>query len=74
MKFLKERMMSNPQYAKLREYVDAASSLAEQVTNDIKKGNKITNATVLKLSKFFSAAEKIKKEITILQEIPDERH
>jgi hypothetical protein len=63
---------NNPQYIKLRRYVDAASDLAEQVTKDVKKGSKITNDTVLKLSKFYAAAERIKKEIAILQDIPDD--
>ena len=64
--------MSNPQYFKLRQYVDAASSLADQLTKDIKNGRIINNDTVLKLSKFYAAAERIAKEIRILQEIPDE--
>jgi len=64
--------MNNPQYIKLRQYVEAASNLAEQLTKDIKEGRIINNDTVLKLSKFYAAAERIAKEIRILQEIPDE--
>lgn len=61
----------NPQHIKLRNYVDAATDLAEQLTTDLKKGDRITNDTVLKLSKFYAAAERIKREIAIFQEIPD---
>lgn len=46
----------NEAYAKLQKYVDAATDLAEGLERDIKNGKEISNDTVLRLSKFVSAA------------------
>lgn len=46
----------NETYALLQRYVDAATDLAEGVERDIKNGNTLSNDTILRLSKFVSAA------------------
>jgi hypothetical protein len=43
----------------LTKYVNAASDLAEALEVDIKKGNKISTETVLRLSKFVAAAKAV---------------
>ena len=44
----------NSEYQRLVRYVDAACILADSCANDIKKGKKYTNETVLALSKFIA--------------------
>lgn len=42
---------------KLTKYVNAATDMAEGLERDIKNGKKISNDTVLRLSKFVSASK-----------------
>ena len=48
-------MLSNTIY-QLADYVNAATDLAENLMKDLKKGDKISQNTVLALNKFKSAA------------------
>jgi hypothetical protein len=52
----------------LLKYVDAVNMLAANVALDIKKGRKISPDTVLALSRFASAAERIKALSDALEE------
>jgi hypothetical protein len=52
----------------LLKYVDAANMLAANVEMDVKKGKKISSDTVLALSQFISAANKIKSLSDALEE------
>ena len=52
----------NAEYMKLVKYVNAVADLADSVLKDIKsKDKKISNETVLALSKLTSASETIQK-------------
>lgn len=42
------------EYQRLLKYVDAACSLADAAAEDIKKGKKYTDKTILALSKFIA--------------------
>lgn len=42
------------EYQRLLKYVDSACSLADAVSEDIKKGKKYTDKTILALSKFIA--------------------
>lgn len=66
--------MSNPQYSHLKNYVNAASDLAEQVQKDITKDQIITNETIVKLSKFFAAAERFQKGLEVISTINSDQH
>ena len=52
----------------LLKYVDAANMMAVNLEVDIKKGKKISNDTVLALSKFLSAGQRIKALSDALEE------
>lgn len=55
-------MSDNPEYMKLVRYVNAATDLAEAIERDVKaKNRKVSNDTVIKLSKFTMAANLIQK-------------
>lgn len=73
--------MSNPQYITLKNFVTTATSLAEQLQKDIEASVQvsatkpvavISNETVVKLSRFYAAAEKFQKGIEVLNAINDE--
>ncbi len=52
----------SPELRQIIAYVDAASDLAEQVTADLKtKDRKVSDETVLKLSKFIAKAGAFQK-------------
>lgn len=49
----------NKAFLDLTKYVNAGADLAESIAKDIEHGNKITNETVLALSKFAIAARDV---------------
>lgn len=52
----------NPDYLKLVRYVNAATDMAEALEADIKsKSRKVSDKTILALSKFISAAHAVQK-------------
>lgn len=52
----------NESYLKLIKYVNAATDMAESLERDIKaKDRKVSNDTVLALSKFVAAANSVQK-------------
>lgn len=53
---------------KLVAYMDAATDLAEQMRQDLRKGDNYTNETVLKLSEFMQQANKLQKFLDMLHE------
>lgn len=56
-------------YMRLVRYVDAACNLAESVTADIKgsKSPKISNETVINLSKFYAASQAVQKLLDMVE-------
>ncbi len=48
-------------------YVDAASTLAESVTRDLKSA-RISNETVLHLSKFYKASKAVQELLDIVEQ------
>ena len=48
-----------PEFIKLLRFVNASADLAEGVERDIKNGKKISSDTVLRLSKYVSAAKSV---------------
>lgn len=56
-----------PDYLKLIKYVNCASELAESLQGDIKRGEKVTSNTVVKLSKFIAAAQAIQNLLDQVQ-------
>lgn len=56
------------EYIEIINYVTAASNLAEQLQGDIIKGDKISIETIVLLSKFHSAANKMSKLIDMVNQ------
>lgn len=52
---------------KLVSYMNSAANLAEQVRDDLRKGDKYSNETVLKLSQFIQESEKVSKFFDLLE-------
>lgn len=46
-------------YAKVVAYVDAAATLCEYLSKDIKNGKVVTNETVVALSRFVAATHRV---------------
>lgn len=53
---------------KLVAYMDAATDLAEQMRQDLRKGDQYSNETVLRLSEFMQQANKLQKVLDMLHE------
>lgn len=53
---------------KLVAYMDAATDLAEQMRQDLRKGDNYTNETVLKLSEFMQQAKKLQIFVDMLHQ------
>ena len=51
--------MKNANVIDLTDFIDHAVALAESLEEDIKKGDKYTSETVLRLSRFVTVAEPI---------------
>lgn len=51
---------------KLVAYMDAATELAEQMRQDLRKGDSYSNETVLKLSEFMQQVQKLQKFVDML--------
>lgn len=60
-------MQNSELQEKLVAYINAATALAEQVRQDLRKGDNYSNETVLRLSEFVEKAEKISKFIDLLE-------
>jgi hypothetical protein len=46
----------NPNFILIAKYVDSGADLAEQLVKDIKAGRKISDATIIALSRFQESA------------------
>lgn len=60
-------MSSKQDLIRLHRYVNAAADLAESIRNDVQKGSKISNASVVQLGVFFQAARAVAHILTEVQ-------
>lgn len=52
---------------KLTAYMDAAVELAEQMRQDLRKGDQYSNETVLRLSEFMQQVQKLQSFVDMLK-------
>lgn len=54
---------------RLLSYMDAAANLADQMQDDLRKGDEYSNETVHRLAQLKEEAEKVQKFVDMLQTI-----
>lgn len=62
-------MSPNELKIRLLSYMDAAANLADQMQDDLSKGDEYSNETVHRLAQLKQEAEKVQKFVDMLQTI-----